>query len=153
NYTYDGLNTLTQLSSPDTGVTNYTYDAAGNRRTQTDARNVTANYGYDALNRLTSITYPTAALNITYAYDQPDATTGCTGSFPIGRLTRMTDSSGNTTYCYDRHGNIVKKTQVTAGSSYVTQYGYNLADRLTSITYPSGLAVAYTRDTLGRISG
>jgi len=151
-YTYDGLNNLGQLTSPDTGVTNYTYDAAGNRRTQTDARNVTTTYAYDSLNRLVSVSYPTATLNTTYAYDQVDGTTGCTASFPKGRITRMVDASGTTTYCYDRFGNLTKKSQATNGTTFVTQYGYNLANRLVAMTYPSGLALAYTRDAVGRIS-
>ncbi|MBX3688241.1 RHS repeat-associated core domain-containing protein [Dokdonella sp.] len=110
-YDYDGLNNLTGLHSPDTGNASYTYDKAGNRITQTDARNVTSTYTYDALNRLTAIAYPDSSLNVGYAYDQPDATTGCSGSYPRGRLTRMTDPTGSTTYCYDRHGNVTKKTQ------------------------------------------
>lgn len=46
-----------KLTSPDTGVTRYTYDSAGNRATQTDARGNTTAYSYDALNRLTKVTY------------------------------------------------------------------------------------------------
>ncbi|WP_395684150.1 RHS repeat-associated core domain-containing protein [Dokdonella sp.] len=152
NYTYDGLNNLTALDSPDTGHTGYTYDAAGNRISQTDNRGVTSTYTYDRLNRLTAIGYPTTSLNVTYAYDQADGTTGCSGSFPLGRLTRMTDSSGSTTYCYDRRGNVLKKTQVANGVSLVTQYTYTVADRLATVTYPSGGVATYTRDALGRVN-
>ena len=152
NYTYDGLNNLTQLSSPDTGVTNYTPDAAGNRVAQTDARGVTTTYTYDALNRLTATAYPTASLDVTYAYDQPNATTGCSGSYPLGRLTTMTDASGSTSYCYDRRGNVLRKKQTTGTLARTTQYTYTLADRLSSITYPSGAKVTYGRDALGRVT-
>lgn len=189
-YDYDGLNNLTGLHSPDTGDTGYTYDKAGNRISQTDARGVTSTYTYDALNRLTAITYPTASLNVGYFYDQPNSVTGCATSYPAGRLTRMTDASGSTTYCYDRRGNVLRKVQQTAmtatcgkgvagcgGSSMsppasgpggvggtvanpttttvqtlVTQYAYTTADRLASITYPSGAVVGYVRDALGRIT-
>jgi len=159
NYTYDGLNNLTQLQSPDTGSSSYTYDAAGNRKTQTDARGITTTYTYDALNRLTSITYPTSSLNVTYAYDQANSTTGCTFSFPVGRLTTIADSTGTTRYCYDRRGNITSKTQTitNAGSGttnlvQTTQIGYSSADRIVSITYPSGPTVSYVRDSAGRIT-
>jgi YD repeat-containing protein len=64
----------------------------------------------------------------------------------------MTDASGSTTYCYDRRGNVLKKTQVTNGVSLVTQYTYTVADRLATITYPSGALVTYTRDALGRVA-
>jgi len=153
-YTYDGLNNLTGLSSPDTGNSIYTYDTAGNRVTQTDNRSpsVTSTYTYDALNRLTGIAYPTTTLNVTYAYDQANATTGCTTSYPIGRLTTMTDGSGSTTYCYDRRGNVTQKKQITSSVTLTTQYSYTLADRLASLTYPSGAIVTYSRDTVGRIT-
>ena len=151
-YDYDGLNNLTGLHSPDTGDTTYTYDLAGNRITQTDARNVTSTYSYDALNRLTAITYPTTAKNLSYAYDQPDSVTGCIGSYPLGRLTRITDESGTTTYCYDRRGNVLRKVQVTALDTLVLAYTWTLADRLSSITYPSGRIVSYARNGIGQIT-
>lgn len=151
-YDYDGLNNLTGLHSPDTGLTTYLPDAAGNRVSQTDNRNVTSTYTYDALNRLAAISYPTASsLNVGYAYDQSNATTGCATSYPLGHLTRMTDASGTTTYCYDRRGNVVQKTQNTGGMVLVTQSTYTVADRLATMTYPSGAIVTYARDALGRV--
>ncbi|HUD43666.1 MAG TPA: RHS repeat-associated core domain-containing protein [Dokdonella sp.] len=154
-YTYDGLNDQTGLSSPDTGSTAYTYDAAGNRRTQTDARGIVTTYTYDALNRLTGISYPTSTLNTSYAYDQPDGTTGCSGSYPAGRLTRITEETGTTTYCYDRRGNVTRKRQLMSAtlSLYTVDYTWTKADRLATLTYPSGGIATYTRNTIGQISG
>jgi RHS repeat-associated protein len=148
NYTYDGLNNLKSLSSHDSGNSSYIYDAAGNRLMQTDANLVTTSYVYDALNRLTSISYPTTSLNVTYVYDQP-----ATGCYNVGRLTKITDSSGSTTYCYDQHGNVLSKIQITSGTTLATSYTYTLADRLASITYPSGAIVSYTpRNSIGQIT-
>jgi RHS repeat-associated protein len=154
-YTYDGLNDQTGLSSPDTGSTTYTYDAAGNRRTQTDARGIVTTYTYDALNRLTAISYPTSTLNTSYAYDQPDGTTGCSGSYPAGRLTRITEETGMTTYCYDRRGNVTRKRQLMSAtlSLYTVDYAWTKADRLATLTYPSGGIATYTRNAIGQISG
>lgn len=149
-YTYDGLNDLTDLDSPDTGHTDYAYDLAGNRIGQTDNRDVSSTYTYDALNRLRAITYPTTSLNVAFHYDESNATTGCASSYPIGRLTRMTDSSGTTTYCYDRRGNVLAKTQVTTGTSLAIAYTYTLADRIATITYPSGSIATYEYDAVGR---
>ena len=152
NYTYDGLNNLTALQSPDTGNTSYVYDAAGNRIMQTDARGIVTTYTYDALNRLTGIGYPTGSLNVGYAYDQANSVTGCASSYPLGRLTKITDNSGSAVYCYDRRGNMLQKKQ-TAGSVISTaSYAYTLADRIATITYPSGAIVTYTRNTLGQIA-
>jgi len=146
-YTYDGLNSLTALTSPDTGATTYTYDAAGNRKTQTDARGVTSTYSYDALNRLTGISYPTTSLNVTYAYDAP-----ASGCFNAGQLTSFSDNSGSTTYCYNRRGGVIKKTQITNGITLVTGYVYTRDNLLSNITYPSGASVFYWRDTTGRVN-
>jgi len=154
-YTYDGLNNLTVLSSTDTGVTSYGYDDAGNRTSQIDARGIHSTYAYDALNRLTGISYPTSSLNVAYGYDEPNTTTGCTGWYPIGHLTSMTDASGTTYYCYNRRGNLKVKKQFVGNASgmvaLTTTYTYTQGDRPYSITYPSGAILTYTRDSAGRI--
>jgi RHS repeat-associated protein len=151
-YQVDAMGRVTQLTSPDTARTTYTYDVAGNRTSQTDARGITSRHGYDALNRMTSIGYPTASLDVAYHYDEPDAATGCNGSYPVGHLTRMLDSSGSTTWCYDPRGNVTRKQQVIAGTTYTTTYAYNLANRLMAVTYPDGASVTYSRDADGRVA-
>lgn len=151
-YTYDGLNNLTGLSSPDTGNTTYSSDKAGNRISQTDSRNILTTYSYDRLNRLRTAAYPTSSLNFTYTYDQSNVTTGCAVSYPVGRLTTMTDGSGKTTYCYDRRGNVLVKKQVSNGITLTTSYAYTLGDRLASVTYPSGMLVTYARDAMDRVT-
>ena len=39
------------------------------------------------------------------------------------------------------------------GQTYVTEYGYDLADRQVQIVYPSGRIVDYARDSIGRVTG
>jgi RHS repeat-associated protein len=151
-YLYDARSNLTELDSPDTGTTHYTYDASGNRLTQVDARGVTSTYTYDSLNRLVQIEYPTSSLDVAYHYDEPDTTTGCSGSYPLGRLTTMQDASGTTSYCYDRRGNVAKKTQVIGSTTLSVSYTYDLADHLVGITYPGRGSAAYGRDSMGRIA-
>ena len=160
-YTYDGLSNQTLLSSKDTGTATSTFDAAGNLFNRTDARSATVNatYGHDALNRLISITYPpaTPSLNVSYRYDTylaPDVACPSGDTFSVGRLTHFTDASGRTQFCYDRFGNMVWKSQVTSGQIFTTQYSYNPAHRVSSITTPQGTLVVYTRDPqTGRITG
>ncbi len=152
NYDYNGFSDLTQLSSPDTGTTGYTYDSAGNRASQTDARNVTTSYTYDALNRPTSITYPTSSLNISYTYDTAQAACTAGETFTVGRLTRIVDGSGNTVYCYDRFGNLVRKVQTTNGKVFTLRYVFNVAGQLTSMVYPDGGVVDYVHDAQGRVT-
>ena len=151
-YQYDGLNNLTKLTSPDTGIATSTYDAVGNLKTRTDARGITATYSYDALNRMTGIAYPTSALNVSFTYDTTFVGTCATYEmFPIGHLTYISDGSGYTKLCYDRFGNMVRKTQATAGITFRTIYAYDLAGHLTQTTTPKSTLIKYTRDGAGRV--
>ncbi|MEX0902367.1 MAG: DUF6531 domain-containing protein [Pseudohongiellaceae bacterium] len=144
-YIYDGLNNLIQLNSPDTGVTVYTYDDAGNQLSQLDARGVLTNYSYDELNRLVAVQYPNnPAENIGYVYDEPG------GGYGVGRLTRINDQTGSTSYVYDHRGNQLQATAEILGNSYATQYAYDLADNMLQTVYPSGRIVNHQLDALGR---
>ena len=150
-YTYNGLGDLTQLSSPDTGVTGYTYDSGGNRKTHTDARGVTAVYEYDGLNRLTGIAYPNASLNVGYQYDTVNSICASDESYAQGRLTRITDASGMTQYCYNRFGELTRKMQMTGSQVFEVRYHYDAAGRLAGQTYPDGTVLDAVLDGEGRV--
>lgn len=151
-YGYNGFGDQIRLSSPDTGVSTFTYDSAGNRKTATDARGITESYSYDALNRMTGVVYPTSSLNVGYAYDNVPAVCAAGETFTKGQLTLMTDGSGSTQYCYDRFGNTVRKVQTTSDKVFTVRYGYSLAGQLNSVTYPDGALITYHRDGQGRIT-
>jgi RHS repeat-associated protein len=148
-YTYDAVGNLVQLSSPDTGITTYAADAAGNTVGSTDARGLAAAYAYDAINRQTLATFTDGSVALEY----DDVATG--GAYAKGRLTRVTDASGSTSYLYDPFGRVSRKTQaVGSGASaktFVVAYEH-LAGRTTSVTYPSGKTLSYGFDTQGRIT-
>ncbi len=149
-YTYDGLGNLTQLASPDTGVATYVPDAAGNVVGATDARGMAASYAYDTLNRQTLATF--ADGSVAFEYDS----TATGGAFARGRLTRVADPSGNTTYAYDAWGRVLRKTQAVGSDASVRSFavGYrHAAGRLTGITYPSGRVLSYAFDAQGRVTG
>jgi RHS repeat-associated protein len=153
-YTFDGLGNLKQLSSSDTGIATYGYDAAGNRTSQVDARSppVTTNYAYDALNRPTGVIYTnTPSLNATFTWDTP--ATGCVSPNQLakGRLTTVLDASGSTTRCYNRFGDITLKTQTIAGAAYPVTYVWSKGSLLNSLTEPNGTLVSYVRDSANRI--
>ena len=152
-YGYDGFNFLRSVASPDGGTRTHIYDPAGNRVQETDARGVVAERVYDALGRLVDEHFPLSmqGLGSVLQYDEPDSVTQCNGSFPLGRLTRAMDAEGITTYCYDRRGNIVKKTVDTLWGAVSTGYEYTRGDQLKVITYPDGSIVRYTRDQMRRI--
>ena len=144
-YSYDDLNNLLSEQSPDRGTLQYQYDPAGNLIQVTDARNITVIYSYDELNRVISADYPGSNEDIIYQYD-----TTCSNG--VGRLCQISDQTGTTRYDYDSFGNVTSVERLNAGVTYTTGYGYDAGDRVTSITYPTGLVVTYSRDALGRTS-
>jgi len=154
-YGYDGLGNRISLQSPDTGSSNDTYDAAGNRLTHTDAKSIVSTTSYDALNRPIGTSYSDSAQtndNVTYAYDEANSVTGCSASYPIGRLTRVIESAVTTVYCYDARGNTTRKQQITGANTDTTSYSYTSADRLNTLTEPSGSLIAYGHDSVGRVN-
>jgi RHS repeat-associated protein len=147
-YDYNGFGDLVALISPDTGTTTYTHDDAGNVATKTDTKGVITTYQYDALNRVEQISIsgdPTAT--IIYSYDDT-----ANGNYGVGRLTNITDSSGENRYRYDQQGNVIQHLQVVGNQSYAFDYVYNQANQLEQVTYPDGRIVAYSYDTAGRLS-
>lgn len=149
-YRYNGFGERIEQTSPDTGVTQYGYNAQGNLSNQRDARGVSLIYHYDLLGRLTRIQYAQTSQDVRYYYDEVDATLN---PYAKGRLTRVTDPSGNTRLRYDHRGNLTILVQVIGGKTYATQYRYNLANKLTQIIFPGGRLVNYERnDAMGRVS-
>lgn len=148
-YIYDGFGDMIQETSPDRGTIVYHYDADANATSKLDGAGVTTNYTYDALDRLATVAYPAdTAENVTYTYDQ----TGTGFTFGIGRLTSVADMAGTLTRQYDERGNLTQEKRVSGATTLTTGYGYDAASRVSSITYPSGLAVNYVRDAMGRIT-
>ncbi|HVX13341.1 MAG TPA: DUF6531 domain-containing protein [Pirellulales bacterium] len=152
-YVYDGFGRVIQETSPDRGTTVYYLDEEGNRVEEDDARSVETDRTFDELNRVLTETFPAASSeNIAYSYDST-----ASGNFGIGHLTSFTDQSGSTSLKYDERGNVISTTRNIAappysGVNYTTSYTYDLADHVSTITYPSGRTVSYTRDSDGRIS-
>ncbi|TXH65378.1 MAG: RHS repeat protein [Lysobacteraceae bacterium] len=187
-YRYDGLNRLTEVTdpnglrttyvhnawgealrqtSPDTGATLATYDNAGNPVTRTDARGVTVGMTYDALNRLIGLSYPDSSRNVGYAYDSAPVDCQNGERFAQGRLSTMSDASGNTVYCYDRYGQLARKIQTTQGKTFTLRYlhtdprgrlpGQDYAlvnpppgNQHIGWTYPDGASIRILRDANAR---
>ena len=153
-YQFDDFGKKNVAVSLETNTTDYTYDPAGNLTQRVYAKGTQVNYTYDALNRLTAIQFPSdTTQNVTFTYDTytsndpPPAT-----SFGIGRLTKRIDPSGTYVFYYDAQGNLTTERKTISSVLYVTQYTYNRNKTLTSVTYPSGRAVTYTRDGTDRTS-
>ncbi len=156
-YTYDSMGRLTQATTPESGTVNTFYtNTSGSScsanpflpcRVQ-DARGVTKTLTYDGINRLTGAAYSDGTTpGVSYAYD-----TGGAAAFALTRVIKITEGSNSQTLSYDNLGRTISVSQIVDGTPYLTQYGYNLASQLTSITYPTGRLVTQNVDAIGRLS-
>jgi RHS repeat-associated protein len=147
-YSYDGFGRRTKTVSPDTGTTLYKYDVADNLIQKTDARGAVTTYTYDALDRMLSVKFPgVSGQNITYQYDQ------AAGVFGVGRLTTVKDPAGTLTRVYDARGNVASELRKYGKAKLTTAYAHDEANRIVSLTYPSGGRADYARDAMGRVTG
>ena len=93
--------------------------------------------------------------NVTYTYDEEHP-----NYYNKGRLTKVQTALNSAqgtpetiqVYDFDKVGQVVNHTQSIGNQSYNLQYGYNLAEQLTSEKYPSGKVVNVTVDNFGGLS-
>jgi YD repeat-containing protein len=147
----NGFGEVIQEISPDRGTSIYYYDAAGDMSASIDGRGQRVDYVRDIAGRVltkTPVGRPASEI-ITYTYD----TAAISGSFGVGRLATVVDGSGTTLFRYDHRGNMLVKRQVIGTTATANlSYAYDLGDRITQITYPSGRQVIYARDPKGRVT-
>jgi len=156
-FTYDDLGRMLSETVPERGTTSYVYDAASNVISKTDARGVVTGYSYDELNRVTQKSYSDGTPAVSYFYDSQPGDSPIVILNPVGRVTKVsTVASGVAVSSYYSYCNCSAVNQeatiINDGTpkTYITDYTYNLAGQLTSMTYPSGKTVNYTRDSHGR---
>ena len=146
-YTYDAMNRILTVTEPSGKTTVYTYDAAGNRASQTDLDTSSGKTSpaYDAAgNRSSQIeTEGTDVTATTYTYDA------------LNRLLRTSESlngmlSRTVDYVYDNNGNLLTVTSVTytdgtAGSPVLEQNNaYDLFNQLIRTITSDGTTVENT---------
>jgi RHS repeat-associated protein len=175
-WTYDNQLNVTAKTDALTHTTTFTYDANGNRLTETDPTG-TVTYAYnqfgevltrtDQMSGVTTNTYD-AQGNLLTTKDALNNTATFT-SDARGLLLTVTDPLNNTTtFTYDTSGNLTRRTdalnnqtnvtydargRVTSVANALTQtinYEYDLAGRLKKIIYPDTNFVLLTFDLAGR---
>ncbi len=146
---YDSLGRKIEMIDPDMGTWTYTYDLNGNLLSQTDATPETVNFTYDAINRMLTKNYPTGT-DTTYQYD--DTSAPFTGFNPIGRLTTVSDSTGQTRFFYSDLGETIKTEKAIGTTTYVAEATTDAIGRPVSVKYPDNTTVSYTYDNGGNLT-
>ena len=170
-YTYDAAGNVLTVTNPDDGVTRssyddvgkltsattensagtvlskagYKYDAAGRTTEQSDAVRVTSTSTYDSRGNRTSSTDAVGA-KTTYTYDA------------LNRVATMTTPRGNDaganpdaftwSYTYDANGNQLTQTD---GAGRKTSQSFDVLNRVTTVTSPSGAVTTTTYDASGNV--
>ncbi|HWW60114.1 MAG TPA: hypothetical protein VN181_01990, partial [Thermoanaerobaculia bacterium] len=140
-FKYDLAGRLLFEEHPESGTTNYQYDARGHvtRRTTPTA---TIDYVWDSAERLLTVTQSGAGELKAFAYDTPafpgDHSNGkmvmarrqnrrTTGDVTVTETYRYEDAAGRLTQ---------KNTTASTGEAFVDKYTYNLLGMPESVTYP-----------------
>ncbi|MES9944477.1 MAG: RHS repeat-associated core domain-containing protein [Candidatus Thiodiazotropha sp.] len=138
---YDELGRVIRLLGADTQQTDYQYDPAGNRISQTEQGDVTTAetlLNHDGLKRLTTLTNPLQHL-IQFEYDAQ------------GNVSAVTDQRANTTgYVYDGFDNLIQQTSPDSGT---TTYYYDEAGNRSRQVDARGVEIIYDYDLLNRVTG
>lgn len=141
NYGYNSKYHLTSVTNPETGITTYGRDDAGNMTTSAVGASGITHYTYDGHNRLIRTTYPGSTPSVTQTYNK------------MHKLLTAKSASGNRSFSYDANGNMLLESLEIDGLMFTAAYAYNSLDQLSAMTYPvSGMTVAYAPDLLGRPS-
>lgn len=161
-YNYDNLGRLISTVTPEGGQTCFGtrsgstcnqdgYDSFNNLLTRTDARGVVTSYTYDGLNRLKGMSYNVGSTGVP-ATPSVSFTYGTNASqYNNGLLISMTDGVGSENYSYNALEQMTQLQKVIDGTTYTTNYQYNIAGELTQITYPSGRVIQQSIDAVGRL--
>jgi RHS repeat-associated protein len=137
-YGADTLGRVASVTDPLNRVTTYTYDAVDAVLTTTDPQNQVTTNTYDDAGQLLTTTYSDGVT--------PKVTRTYTGA---GLAATTVDGSGTTTSAYDSLGRLT--SQSMAGQT--VGYGYDLAGRVTTLTYPNGKNVTRAYDGDGSLTG
>jgi RHS repeat-associated protein len=157
-YSYDAAGRLLEIFNLDAaGNENsriiYSYDSAG-QRIGMEIADGSWTYGYDAIGQLTSAHFTSTRIGladkqIDYVYDAAgnrisQTEDGVTTHYTANALNQYV-TAGNANLSYDADGNLIAKTD-TSGT---WNYTYDLENRLTSVTTPTGDVTQYEYDVFG----
>lgn len=140
-YGYDTGNRLNQITHNGFDYT-FTRDGYGNTTIiDVGSRNLITNIFASGNGNLLRSNYGNG-FQLGYFYDALDHVTSITKNGATAYL-----------YTYDARGNLAKATDRTSGSDRVTQYSYDIGDRLIRKSNPDGSEIKYSYDSTNRPTG
>ncbi len=168
-FTYSGSD-LASETTPEAGTVTYSYDGNHHVTQRTDALGQQTQYSYDAYERLVEVRHYVGGTEQTrqrvdYVYDTP-IPGGYTQNYTWGRLSAVVfqgqtpfgfDLDFAYEYSYNQAGRVTGNRMLTTPSGETlfdlkAQYAWDNQGRMTSMTYPSGPAMTYAFDPMGRPS-
>ncbi|MBU7028173.1 MAG: RHS repeat protein [Theionarchaea archaeon] len=142
-YTYASLFGSTRITYPDSEYEEFEYDNIGNVTSFTDCNGNEVVYTYDDIYRVTQVQYEDQS-KITFVYDLNSNRTKMEDDAP---------STGDyTEYSYDYWNRLITKTRHISQDTYTISYQYDVANRLTKLTYPDSMQILYSYDDLNRMT-
>ena len=161
-FIHDVLKRLVQTINPEGGITQFGYDANGNRTSLTDQNGNITTFSYDLDNRLTTKAYADGK-GLTFRYDNGGLLTnqvngrGISTTYAYDANSHLTTSDGpwvddTITYTFDALG---RRTNLLVQGSQPTGYDYDALNRLKDVrvgaqtyayTYASGNPLAQRLD-------
>ncbi|XAH25010.1 RHS repeat-associated core domain-containing protein [Xylophilus sp. GW821-FHT01B05] len=141
-YTYDALGnklseTVTDTATGQSQARLWTYNAAGLVATSTEPNGAVTQYAYDSFGNPTQQTDPLGRAT-QYQHDA------------AGRITQQTDPNGITSsFTYDLRGRLLTQNQ----GGLQTTNTYTATGLVASVTAPTGYALTYTYDAAHRLTG
>lgn len=128
------LNRATKVTDSNGNSTSFVFNAQGMVLSVTNAAGQSTQFSYDAAGNRTQTTL-VSGIGQTTTYDAHGLV-----------LSRTFTDGASIQYGYDGHRNLIS----IADPSGVTTMTYDAGDRMTSVTYPSGLSIHYSYDAFGR---
>lgn len=165
NYEYDDEMRVIEVKESGNETVSYTYDANGNKKSETLANGVVSNYTYNGANKITNLVTKSGDLTISeYEYSYYlDGSDACkvrsengiieTTDYEYDGLKRLAEESvkvgSHTTdtysYEYDDYGNRSKMT-ATGSETYETVYDYTVNGKYTALLQKETKSVEETSD-------
>ncbi len=153
---YDLAGHTTQVTTPDSGLTEFAYDPAGSLVSKVDpnlrSAHLAVSYLYQ-FNRVVRVTRPISG-DITFEYGPPGAPENA-----ASRIVRIVDEAGQETRAYGRLGEAIRTTRtlipLTPGNvsrTFETRFAFDSFGRMLQMTYPDGEVLTYGYDGAGLVT-